>query len=178
MRITFAGCAAVVMLGALALSPSVAVADGGKEKEKTLRLIGRESQREFIDRGTPGPSLGDEIVFSEVLFRRGRGEVGMSGGVCTVTEALPPYDVFTLQCVVTLRLRRGQITLQGLNELQGLDDPGPFTLAITGGTGAFRGAEGEARVRFTRPGRTVYRLRLDSDDKKKSHKKKKKRRWD
>ncbi len=56
---------------------------------------------------------------------------------------------------------RGQITLQGLIEIQGEDDPGPFTVAITGGTGAYRGAGGTAVVREVRPGVSVYKLRLD-----------------
>ena len=63
-------------------------------------------------------------MFSEVLRERGR-EVGTSGGVCTVTEAVPPYTVAAFHCVATLSLRRGQITLQGLVEIQGEDDPGP-----------------------------------------------------
>ena len=74
-------------------------------------------------------------------------------------------------------LRRGQITLQGLVEAQSLSDPGPFTLAITGGTGEYRGASGEAVVRRG-PGVAVYKLRLDSAKKHKSHKKKHKPRKD
>ena len=120
-----------------------------------------EIQSEFLDLGAAGPSLGDEIVFSERLFRRGR-EVGTSGGVCTATGVVAPYDVLTFNCVVTLSLRSGQITLQGLIEIQGEDDPGPFLLAITGGTGKFRGAGGEARFRELTPERSVYKLRFDS----------------
>lgn len=165
-----AAVAAIVTLGALVLSSGTAVADGkGKDKHKgeTLRLVATELQSEFLDLGTPGPSLGDEIVFSEVLFHRGR-EVGTSGGVCVATEVVPPYTSITFHCVATLSLRRGQITLQGLVEIMGEDDPGPFTVAITGGTGAFRGAGGEAVIRFVSETRAIYRLFFDSDKKKKS----------
>jgi hypothetical protein len=124
-----------------------------------LRLVAIEKQSEFVDLGTPGPSLGDELVFSETLRRRGH-EVGTSGGVCTVTEVVAPYDVLTFQCLATLSLRKGQITLQGLVEVQGEDDPGPFTVAITGGTGAYRAAGGHARIRDTAPNRSVYKLFL------------------
>jgi len=72
-------------------------------------------QEEFLDHGDPGPTLGDEIVFSEVLRSRGR-EAGTSGGVCTITEVIA-YEAATHQCVVTLDLDRGQVTLQGLVEL-------------------------------------------------------------
>ena len=164
---------AIVALGVLVSGPSVASADGGGKK--TLRLTATQIQEEFVDVGTPGPSLGDMLVFSERLFKNGR-EVGESGVVCTVVQAVPPYDVLTFHCVATLSLRKGQITLQGLVEVQGDTDPGPFTVAITGGTGKFRCASGKAVVRQPTPTRAVYKLRFDSckskQDGKKRHGKK------
>jgi hypothetical protein len=155
---------AIVALGVLASGPAATAAHGhGKQ---TLRLVATQIQSEFLDLGTAGPSLGDQFVFSETLFRHGR-EVGVSGGVCTVTQVGPPYDVVTFQCVATLSLQRGQITLQGLLEFQGEDDPGPFTVAITGGTGAFFGASGEATVFRASATRSIYKLRFDS--RKKQH---------
>jgi hypothetical protein len=148
---------AVVALGALL--PGTAAAHGGK----ALKLRAEQLQFQYVDAAPPGTSVGDEFVFSEKLFERRR-HVGMSGVVCTIVHATPPYDVLTLHCVATLRLRKGQIALQGLVELQGLGDPGPFTLAVTGGTGAYRGAGGEAVVR--RGIRTVYKVKLDAAKKK------------
>ena len=150
---------AIVALGVLVSGAGVADAHGGKGK-KTLRLVATELQSEFIDVGAPGPSLGDQLVISESLAKNGN-DVGMSGVVCTVTHTTPPYDVVTFHCVATLSLQRGQITLQGLIEVQGPDDPGPFKVAITGGTGAFRGAGGVAVVRDVSDGMSVYKLRLD-----------------
>jgi hypothetical protein len=157
---------ATVALGVLVSGTAVATAAG--DGKRTLRLVATEIQSEFLDLGTPGPSLGDEFVFSETLSRHGR-EVGVSGGVCTATQVVPPYDVLTFHCVATLSLRRGQITLQGLIEVQGEDDPGPFRAAITGGTGAFVGAGGEAVIRGVNPTTTIYKLRFDSS--KKRHRK-------
>lgn len=154
---------AIVALATFLFATGVANAHGGGKQ--SLRLVATEVQSDFLDLGATGPSLGDELVISESLARRGR-DVGTSGVVCTVTHAMAPYDVLTFQCVATLSLRRGQITLQGLIEVQGEDDPGPFTVAITGGTGAFRGAGGEAVVRGTDDG-SIYKLRFDSH--KKSH---------
>jgi hypothetical protein len=162
---------AIVALGVLVSGPAVASVKGGGKK--VLKLTATEKQSEFLDLGTPGPSLGDELVISERLFLRGR-EVGESGVVCVVTQAMPPYDVLTFHCVATLSLRKGQITLQGLIEVQGEDDPGPFRVAITGGTGKFRGAGGEAVVREVSPGppaRSVYKLRFDSGKKDRKGKK-------
>jgi hypothetical protein len=133
----------------LAFGAPLAAADG--KGKRTLRLVAVENQTDFVDVGAPGPSLGDELVISEILRQRGR-EVG---------------DIVVFQCVATLSLRRhGQITLQGLIEVQGEEDPGPFKVAITGGTRDFAGAGGDATVRDVAPGRSVYRLRFDSGKKK------------
>ena len=163
MRTKFAVHAAVVpaivALAVLVFGSAIAEAHG--KGHRTLRLVATQIQSEFLDLGATGPSLGDEFVFSETLSRRGH-EVGESGGVCTATQVTPPYDVITFHCVATLSLRRGQITLQGLIEIQGENDPGPFTVAITGGTGAFRGAGGEARIRDVSETVSIYKLRFDS----------------
>jgi hypothetical protein len=157
---------AIVALGMLVPGSAVASAKGGK---KTLKIRATEKQSEFLDLGTPGPSLGDELVLSERLFIRGR-DVGESGVVCVVTQAVPPYDVLTFHCVATLSLlKKGQITLQGLIEIQGEGDQTPFLVAITGGTGKFRGAGGEATVREVSagpPARSVYKLRFKTGKKK------------
>ena len=71
----------------------------------------------------------------------------------------------TYQCVATIRLRNGQITVQGLNEFQGQGDPGPFRFAITGGTGAYSGASGEVVVRYDRARKGYYTLRFDARNK-------------
>jgi hypothetical protein len=169
----YAAALAIVALGVLVFGSAVAAAHG--KGHDTLRLVGTINQEQFLDLGAPGPSLGDEFIFSEVLSKHGR-EVGTSGGVCTVTEVVPPYTVITLHCVATLSLRKGQITLQGLVEMQGENDTGPFTVAITGGTGAFRGAGGEAVIRDVSETTTVYKLRFDSPKKHgDSHKKKHRR---
>ena len=157
---------AIVAVGILVFGSTTA--EGHGKGKRTLRLVATENQSNFLDLGTPGPSLGDELIFSETLSRRGR-DVGESGVVCVITATTPPYDVITFHCVATLSLRRGQITLQGLIEVQGEDDPGPFTVAITGGTGAFFGAGGEARIRDVSDTETVYKLRFDSKKKKHRH---------
>lgn len=156
---------AIVVLGALTFGSAIATAHG-KHHKRVLRVIATQNQFQVVDVAPTGPSLGDELVFSETLSRHGR-EVGVSGVVCTATEVTPPYEVTTYHCVATLSLRRGQITLQGLVEIQGTGDMGPFTVAITGGTGAYRGAGGEARIREVSDTTAVYKLFLDRTDKKK-----------
>ena len=157
---------AIVVVGVLMSAPAAAAADG--KGKRVLRIVATENQFQFLDLGTAGPSLGDELVFSERLTRRGR-PVGVSGGVCTATQVEPPYDELTFHCVATLKLRRGQITLQGLIEVQGEDDPGPFTVAITGGTGRYSGAGGKAVIREVSPTKSVYKLHFTSRKKHNGH---------
>lgn len=156
---------AVVALGVLLSGSAVATADA-KAKKRTLRLEATQNQSEFVDVGASGPSLGDYFVASETLFRNGE-EVGTSGVVCTATEVVPPYDVITLSCEATLDLERGQITLQGLIEVQGEDDTGPFTVAITGGTRAYRGVGGEAKIRNVSETESIYLLTFEAKNNKK-----------
>jgi hypothetical protein len=52
-------------------------------------------------------------------------------------------EAATDQCVATLSLPKGQITVQGLVDRTG---PMPVTLAITAGTGAYRTAHGELQT--------------------------------
>jgi hypothetical protein len=153
--------AVVAVLALAVLAAAAPAAGGGKGKGKTLRLTAVQKQQQFIDLAPTGPSLGDQLVFSDTVYRDRR-EVGTDGVVCSITQVVPPYTVATYQCVATIRLRDGQITVQGLNEFQGQGDPGPFKLAITGGTGAYRGASGEEVVRYDRNGKGHYTLRFDA----------------
>ena len=175
MRNIHAAIVAVIAVGVLVAGAASATAGGkdGKGKGDKLRVVATDYTREVIDVGASGPSIGDYFVFFETLSVRGR-EVGIGAGQCVTVEGVPPYATFTAQCVATLDLARGQITLQGLVEFQGEGEMSPFTVAITGGTGAYRGAGGEARVipRLTpRELRIIYKLSFDSHDKKKKKKK-------
>jgi hypothetical protein len=62
------------------------------------------------------------------------------------------------QCVATARLGNGQITVQGL--LAG--EPETFVLPITGGSGAYLGAEGTVHVRTqVTPTKSIFTFRLE-----------------
>ncbi|WP_267595046.1 hypothetical protein [Carbonactinospora thermoautotrophica] len=91
-----------------------------------------------------------------------RRKIGSGGGVCTVISA-DRNRRGEFQCVVSYRLSRGQLTLQGLvrpehddwyNSLVGAHQNNfnndhhrfSFVLAITGGTDRYRDASGEAKV--------------------------------
>lgn len=68
------------------------------------------------------------------------GDVGARCGAVTVTAQGP-----TVQCLRVLRTKGGSLTLSSMLDRFG---PGPYStdVAVLGGTGAYRGARGEARM--------------------------------
>ena len=85
----------------------------------------------------PAPdSVGDQIVFNGRLSAGGK-QVAREGGACTLVELPSIY-----QCNATDWFRNGQLTVQFIGDFS---SPEPGHFAITGGTGAYRGASGEVR---------------------------------
>lgn len=131
-----------VVLGGGMLSASQA---SGASVE-VLRLVAIEVDSTFLNLGDPGFSLGDQVVFTNDLFKRGT-KVGKDGGTCTLVR-LAEDGSASFQCLGTNELPDGQITVQGMVTY----GPGeeikedPFLLAITGGTGAYKTAHGQVRV--------------------------------
>ncbi|MGH9258624.1 MAG: allene oxide cyclase barrel-like domain-containing protein [Acidimicrobiales bacterium] len=105
-----------------------------------LHLTSRDVESHFVDIAPAGPppSLGDQAIFSEDLFRDGH-KVGVSGGVCTFVRVEHPPAA--AQCVVTARIDGNQLTVQGFT----FDQP-TNVFAITGGTGRWRNAGGQLVV--------------------------------
>jgi hypothetical protein len=131
---------AVVFFPGASTSSSVRSAEN--DDVLVIRVTERAAQDAFLDLGEPEDSLGDQIVFSNDLFRGGV-KVGTDGGVGTLVR-LEPRVAATIQFVATARLPRGQITVQGL--VRFTDGPSTFNVAITGGTGRFREAHGVLTV--------------------------------
>ena len=98
----------------------------------------------FDDGGSPGPGVGDRLIFSADIYDARDRKVGRDGADCVVVRTDPsqpsPLEQQIVQCVVTVELPDGQITFQGL--AQGTENH----FAVTGGTGAYRRARGEAFV--------------------------------
>ena len=130
---------AVMALAAGAVGPAVGSGDAhDNARHRTIRVVSINTEEAFVDVGEPDFSLGDAFVFRSKLIRHGH-QVGHTGVVCTITSAAHEES----QCVGTARFRAGQITIQGL--LAG--EPETFEFPVTGGSGAFEGAEGVLRVR-------------------------------
>jgi hypothetical protein len=148
-RLAVLGAVAVVM----ALAISMMLPAGAQDDERrTIRVASVTTEEEFVDVGAPDFSLGDEFVFSSNLFREGN-RVGRTGVVCTITSVTREEA----ECVATARFGNGQITAQGL--VRG--DPEQIVLPVTGGSGAYLGAEGAAHTRQVTPRREIITFRLE-----------------
>ena len=115
--------------------------------------------------GTPPGviSEGDESIINDQLTSThlaGHGAsagypiIGYDSGTCTFTRVSPDsqpsnsaFDTTLEDCAVTAFLPNGSITVQGVITTRS-GTPQPATLAVTGGTGSFNGANGTLRVTF------------------------------
>ncbi|MGH8892838.1 MAG: dirigent protein [Actinomycetes bacterium] len=129
-------------LGLVTLAGQTAASAGDGDRT-VIKLTAVAAQEAEIDVGEEGFGLGDQFVFSDWLFR-GDEQVGRTGGVCTFTHVDEATFAATAQCLGTLELPKGQITVQGLVTFT--DEEAPFWVAVTGGTGAYKTAKGQMRV--------------------------------
>lgn len=128
---------------------------------RTIVVTGKTAQLNLLDLGEPGFTLGDQVTFSDDLSAKSGKPAGVDGGACTLTRvADAAAQSGTAQCLVTYELDGGQIATQGLLELTNGGFVGTQTAAITGGTGAYRDAGGEATLQFIRPGELKVTLAL------------------
>lgn len=111
---------------------------GNNPQHQTIRVVAIVTELNLVPVSSKGPSLGDEIVFSEKLLQGGN-QVGHEGTVCT-TVSLERQEA---ECVATYSFGGGQITAQALITL---GSEAPYAGAITGGTGKYEGAKGEVHV--------------------------------
>jgi allene oxide cyclase len=100
---------------------------------KTITVIEHATTDTTTDTGAEGDSVGDILTFANDVFDANDAtKVGTDNGYCLRTVKGAAYE-----CNWTTLLAGGQITVEG----PFLDAAGS-TLAITGGTGRYRGARG------------------------------------
>jgi allene oxide cyclase len=104
---------------------------------KTITVIEHATTDTTTDTGATGDSVGDILTFANKVFDAADAtQVGTDNGYCLRTVAGAAYE-----CSWTTLLDGGQITVEGP-----FLDAKDSTLAITGGTGRFRGARGEMEL--------------------------------
>lgn len=139
----------IAALAILALAPGVAPA-----RDRTLTVIEHATSDATIDLGPQGDSPGDLLVFhNDVFDARDRRKVGTDQGRCIrIDPAAGSYE-----CAWTVILHGGQLMVEG-PYYENRDS----TLAVTGGTGRYRGAGGEMRLHSMDNGKKVeFAFRLD-----------------
>jgi hypothetical protein len=113
---------------------------------RTIRLVETSAvpQLTFVDLDKPGLSAGDHVVLKDGVAREAGGPgAGVLRQECTLIEVGSGLATSTFECSGSIALSEGTLIIQG-----------PFvpgapeqSQAVTGGTGAFRAARGDAIVR-------------------------------
>ncbi|WP_225732085.1 MULTISPECIES: hypothetical protein [unclassified Nocardia] len=137
--IAVAAAGALLIGGGLSACASQTSTASPLEHPEILELAVENDQYAAPDLPPAGTSLGDLYVYSGWLLKDGQ-RVGQGGGSCQFIQV--DGTKITTQCLLTARLERGSLTMQSL----WVTGESPLDMAITGGTGAYRDAQGTVRV--------------------------------
>ena len=144
-RIHLGAALAVAALALAGTASADTVEKSHVSHDRTIRLVeaNKELQPTFIDTGKPGPSVGDVAVARDEVLGENGSPAGTFRQVCTLVDLVGGPPTSTFECIGSLALKEGTITIAG-----------PFvpaapeqSAAITGGTGAYAAARGEVTVR-------------------------------
>ena len=117
-------------LALIALVPASAMAS-------SMTIVERATSDAVTDTGAKDDSVGDILTFANELFdKENKTKIGTDNGYCLRTVAGKAWE-----CAWTTSLKDGQISVQG-SFLDGMDS----VLAVTGGTGKYKGARGEMKL--------------------------------
>ena len=142
------GAAIVLVLAAAGVSVAAASASGAAgshpTRVRTIHLLARQTGSTLLVLAAPGHGpVGNQFLGTDAVYRQGR-KVGDDATACQFMADLGQAGG-RFQCAATVSLPEGQLTAQGLVTLTEAGGR-PFTLAITGGTGAYRTAHGQILV--------------------------------
>ena len=121
-----------IVAGALAVLTGVPTLAGEK-----IQLVERADTDATLDLGVKGDSVGDLLTFANPVYdAANKTQVGSDQGYCVRVIAGKSWE-----CFWTLRLKEGQITIEGP-----FYDAGDSVMAVTGGTGKYAGAKGSMKL--------------------------------
>ena len=154
--------ASLLAVGALAAAP----AQAANPTNRVITLIGSGATLGIADLNAPGPTPGDLRTLSLSLANT----KGQPTGRAEIVQTLTRQDgaTGTAVKVVVLNLPRGVITATGITEFTDITDrqarPNDRTerIAITGGTGAYRGASGHIDITVLPDFASRWVISLDS----------------
>jgi hypothetical protein len=117
-------------------------------QSQVITVVERALTDVVVDVGDPGDSIGDSLAFGNSLFNAANtNKVGHDQGSCVRTKVGVAWE-----CSWTNFLAGGHITVQG----PFYDDGRDSMLSITGGTGAFRDADGQMLLHFRNAAGTEF----------------------
>jgi hypothetical protein len=148
------GLAAALAVG----GTSIATAGDDGRDGRTIRLTAENTGLSIVDNGQPGLNRGDRAVIEGDLLRGGQ-KMGEAALDCVVISVDGPR--LQNQCAGSAALPDGGLVFQGLAAADTAASVAG-TVAVTGGTGRFRRAHGEATMTVSAGGLTgdvVIRLR-------------------
>ncbi|PZS34856.1 MAG: hypothetical protein DLM58_04950 [Pseudonocardiales bacterium] len=139
------GLAAALAVGTSAVSLATsadAATSAGSSNDRhwrtTLKFVEHETGASQADLPPAGPSVGDNFFGTNPLFNESdTRQVGRQVGFCTQASKTTPA---VLYCDLTYQLANGMITVHGIYDVAA----GKVVSAVTGGTGAYVNARGEA----------------------------------
>jgi hypothetical protein len=133
----------------------------GEESFTVVAVLEEENED---DLGEEGPSIGDLYAFSGPLFDESEEtELGRFDGVCTTTSSPGPSAEARRLCNVTSTFTEerdgAEIDAQGVGRIEAED----VVFAVSGGTGEFRTARGQATFEYEeREDRIVITYELET----------------
>src|SRR5262249_47001250 len=128
------GTAAAMSIASASAAPKTAA----ERSVKVLHLISHQTSLKVVDLGKKGPSPGDQVIETTVDFEHGK-PVDRSVLNCVdITVSKRGFDVL---CHGALVFKNGQVEIQGETNFHT-----PFTVAVTGGTGAYQHVGGQITV--------------------------------
>jgi Dirigent-like protein len=136
----------LLVAGLVAVVAAPLAAGQAQESFTVVALLEEENEE---DLGEEGPSVGDLYAFSGPLFDESEEtELGRFDGVCTTTSSPGPSEEARRLCNVVSTLveeREGaEIDAQGVGRIEAED----VVFAVTGGTGEFQAARGQATFEY------------------------------
>jgi len=125
----------------------ISLAAAGPAGAEEMKVIEHATTDAVTDTGAQGDSAGDILTFAnEVFDADDKNKVGSDQGICFRTVPGKAWE-----CFWTLNTDKGQITVEGP-----FYDSGDSVLAVTGGTGAYAGAQGEMSLSAIGPEGKAY----------------------
>lgn len=138
--------AAVVAAAILTFAVVNAMAGGSRSREGGSIHVIEHATSDAVTNGT-GDSAGNILTFANEVFNSSNTKkVGTDQGYCVRIEVGKSWE-----CNWTTFLPGGQITVEGP-----FLDTGDSTLAITGGTGAYRNVRGSMELKYRNPAGTEF----------------------